>query len=77
MKDKDKILKTLSGLLEAGILTANDVRKEFASNIKFKKDDLLNQLDLVSKDEFENIKKIVLEQDKKINKLLKKSKKVK
>ena len=37
MKDKDKILKTLSGLLEAGILTANDVRKEFASNIKFKK----------------------------------------
>ena len=69
MKDKDKILKTLSGLLEAGILTANDVRKELTSNIKFQKDNILNQLDLVSREEFEILKKIVQDQDQKIKKL--------
>tara|TARA_B100001057_G_C22308353_1_gene741065 strand:- start:186 stop:419 length:234 start_codon:yes stop_codon:yes gene_type:complete len=77
MKDKDKILKTLSGLLEAGILTANDVRKELTSNIKFQKDNILNQLDLVSREEFEILKKIVQDQDQKIKKLSKKSKKAK
>ena len=47
-KDKDKILNSVRAF-RSRHLTANDVRKEFASNIKFKKDDLLNQLDLVSK----------------------------
>ena len=73
MSDKEKILKTLSSLIETGILTANDVKKELVTNFKFKKDSLLNQLDLVSRDEFEILKKIVENQEVKINKLSRKN----
>ena len=59
MPERDKILKILSKLIENGILTANDVKKEFINNVKFGKDSLINQLDLVSREEFEVIKKIV------------------
>ena len=77
MSDKEKILKTLSSLLETGILTVNDVKKELITNFKFKKDNIVNKLDLVSRDEFEVLKKLVEKQDTKIKKLLKKAKKVK
>ena len=77
MTDKDKILKTLSSLLETGILTVNDVKKELLTNLKFKKDDIIGKLDLVSKEEFEILKKVVEKQDLKIKKISKKSKKAK
>ena len=68
MSDKEKILKTLSSLLETGILTANDVKKELITNLKFKKDNIVNKLDLVSREEFEVLKKLVEKQDLKIKK---------
>lgn len=78
MRDKEKILKSLSSLIETGILTVNDVKKEFVNNLKFQKDNLVGQLDLVSRDEFEILKKIVENQDATIKKLKnKKSKKAK
>ena len=77
MTDKEKILKTLASLLETGILTVNDVKKEFKTNLKFKKDTIVNKLDLVSREEFEMLKKLVETQDSKIKKLLKKTKKAK
>ena len=77
MSDKEKILKTLSSLLEAGILTANDVKKELITNFKFKKDNFVSKLDLVSREEFEVLKKLVEKQDIQIKKLLKKTKKAK
>ena len=77
MTDKEKILKTLSSLLETGILTANDVKKELITNFKFKKDNIVNKLDLVSREEFEVLKAIVEKQNLKIEKLSKKTKKVK
>ena len=77
MSDKDKILKTISSLLETGILTANDVKKELVTNLKFKKDDIIGKLDLVTREEFEILKKVVEKQDLKIKKMSKKSKKVK
>ena len=77
MSDKEKILKTLSSLLETGILTANDVKKELITNFKFKKDDIVNKLDLVSREEFEVLKALVEKQNLKIEKLSKKTKKVK
>ncbi len=77
MSDKEKILKTLSSLLETGILTVNDVKKELITNFKFKKDNIVSKLDLVSRDEFEVLKKLVEKQDKKIKQIEKKTKKVK
>ena len=77
MSDKEKILKTLSNLLETGILTVNDVKKELITNLEFKKDNIINKLDLVSRQEFEALKMLVEKQDIKIKKLAKKTKKVK
>lgn len=72
MSDKEKILKTLSSLLETGILTVNDVKKELITNFKFKKDNIVSKLDLVSREEFEVLKDLVEKQDKKIKELTKK-----
>ena len=77
MSDKEKILKTLSSLLETGILTVNDIKKELMTNFKFKKDDIVGKLDLVSREEFEILKKVVEKQDLKIKKISKKTKKAK
>ena len=43
MKNSEKILKTLSNLLENGILTTKDIKKEFSTNFKFKKDKIINK----------------------------------
>ena len=64
-------------MLETGILTANDVKKELITNFKFKKDNIVNKLDLVSREEFEVLKALVEKQNLKIEKLSKKTKKVK
>ena len=79
MKNSEKILKSISSLIENGILTSKDIRKEISTDLKFKKDKIINKLELVSREEFEVLKKIVQKQDLLIKKLLKnkKTKKVK
>ena len=79
MKNSEKILKSLSSLIENGILTSKDIRKEISTDLKFKKDKIINKLELVSREEFEVLKKIVQKQDATIKKLIKskKTKKVK
>ena len=79
MSKSEKILKTLSDLIENGILSTEDIRKEIFTDLKFKKDKIINKLDLVSREEFEVLKKIVQRQDLIIKKLdkTKKSKKAK
>ena len=79
MSNSEKILKSLSSLLENGILTTKDIKKEISTDLKFKKDKIINKLELVSREEFEVLKKIVLKQDTIIKKLSKnkKSKKAK
>ena len=78
MSNSEKILKTLSSLIENGILTSKDIQKEISTELKFKKEKLVNKLDLVPRKEFEILKKIVQKQDATIKKFLsKKSKKVK
>ena len=47
-----KILKTLSTLIENGVLTTKDIKKEISTDWKFKKDKIINKLELVSRDEF-------------------------
>ncbi len=79
MSNSEKILKSLSSLIENGILTSKDVKKEIYTELKFKKDKIINKLELVSREEFEVLKKIVQKQDAIIKKLQKnkKSKKLK
>ena len=74
MNNSEKILKTLSSLIENGILTSKDIKKEISTDLKFKKDKLINHLELVSREEFEILKKIVQKQDSIIKKLVKNKK---
>ncbi len=74
MKNSEKILKSISSLIESGILTSKDIRKEISTDLKFKKDKIINKLELVSREEFEVLKKIVQKQDAIIKKLIKKKK---
>jgi len=67
----EKILKTISKLIENGILTTKDIRKELSTDLKFSKDKIVNKLNLVSREEFEILKKIVQKQDNLIRKLQK------
>jgi BMFP domain-containing protein YqiC len=76
MSNSEKILKTISNLIESGILTSKDIKKELSTDFKFKKDKIINTLDLVSREEFEVLKKLVQKQDLLIKKILK-NKKVK
>ena len=72
MKNTEKILKSLSELIENGILTSKDIKEEISTDLKFKKDKLINKLQIVSREEFEVLKKVVQKQDAIIKKLLKK-----
>ncbi len=71
MSNSEKILKSLSSLIENGILNSKDIKKEIFTDFKFKKDKVINKLDLVSREEFEVLKKIVQKQDATIKKIIK------
>ena len=75
MSNSEKVLKILSSLIENGILTSKDIKKEISTDFKFQKDKIMNKLELVSREEFEILKKLVEKQDSELKKL-KKTKKV-
>ena len=77
MKNSEKILKVVSKLIENGILSSNDIKEEISTDLKFQKDKLINKLNLVSREEFEVLKKIVQKQDLIIKKLRKNKKPIK
>ena len=72
MSNSEKILKTIASLFENGILTSKDIRKEISNDIKFRKNKIINKLELVSRQEFEILKKVVQKQDLILKKLQKK-----
>ena len=74
MKNSEKVLKVLSNFIETGILTSQDAKKELITNLKFKRDTLIDKLQLVSREEFNILKKIIEKKKKQIN-LIKKNKK--
>ena len=74
MSNSEKILKSLSSLIENGILTSKDIKTEISNDLKFKRDKIISKLELVSRDEFEVLKKIVQKQEAIIQKLSKNKK---
>ena len=74
MSNSEKFLKTLSILIENGILTSKDIRKEISTDLKFTRDKLINKFQLVSREEFEILKKLVQKQELAIKKLSNKKK---
>ena len=74
MKSSENFLKLMSDLLENGILTSQDAKKELINNLKFKRDNLVEKLELVSREEFEILKKVIAKQQKQIDLMIKKKK---
>ena len=74
MKSSEKLFKVLSSLIENGILNSKDIKKEISTDLKFTRDKLINKLELVSREEFEVLKKLVQKQEIMIRKLIKKKK---
>ena len=74
MRNSEKLLKTLSSLIENGVLTSKDIKKEISTDLKFTRDKLINKLQLVSREEFEILKKLVQKQEEAIRKFSKKKK---
>mgnify|MGYP006209678001 CR=1 FL=1 len=74
MNNSEKLMKLISSFIENGILTSKDVKNDLYNNFQFKKENLLNKLELVSKKEFDILKKIVQKQSKEINNLKKRPK---
>ena len=74
MSNSEKLLKTLSGLIESGILTSKDIQKEISTDLKFTRDKLINKFQLVSREEFEILKKLVHKQELTLKKLSNKKK---
>ena len=76
MEKYNKLLSNITELLEKGLFTSRDLKKEVEELLKFKMEVAANKLNLVSRDEFEVQKKIVEKLEKKLKKLnFKKTKK--
>ena len=74
MSNSEKLLKTLSSLIENGILTSKDIKKEISTDLKFTRDKFINKFQIVSREEFEILKKLVQKQELAIRKLSNKRK---
>jgi len=74
MEKYNKLLRNITELIEKGLFTSKDLRKDIEDSLKLKIQTLVNKLDLVSREEFEIQKKIVEKLQNDLKKI-KKSKK--
>tara|TARA_Y100000590_G_scaffold109107_1_gene124400 strand:+ start:1004 stop:1240 length:237 start_codon:yes stop_codon:yes gene_type:complete len=76
MEKYNKILRNIAELIEKGLFTSKDLKKELEESLKLKTEIIANKLDLVSREEFEVQKKIINKMQKQLSKnKLKKTKK--
>ena len=59
MEKYNKFLKDITALIEKGLFTSKDLKKEIEDIIKFKLENIANRLNLVSREEFEIQKKLI------------------
>ena len=59
MKKYNKLLGNITELIEKGLFTSKDLKKEVENSLKLKIEIIANKLNLVSREEFEVQKKII------------------
>lgn len=69
MEKYNKLLRNISELIEKGLLTSRDLKKEVEDSLKFKMEIIANKLNLVSREEFEVQKKIIKKLQKNLIKI--------
>ncbi len=77
MEKYNKFLRDITKLIEKGLFASKDIKKDIEQTIRFKMDNIVNQLNLVSREEFEVQKKLIEKLQKDISKYNKKIKKTK
>jgi len=80
MEKYNKLLRNITELIEKGLFTSKDLKKEVEDSLKLKMEIIANKLNLVSREEFDVQKKIIekLQRDLTKSKIKKKhTKKVK
>jgi len=88
MEKYNKLLRDITELIEKGLFTSKDLKREVEDALKFKIENIANRLNLISREEFEVQKKRIekLQKDlirlktkkrnNRINKKIKKAKKL-
>ena len=69
MEKYNKFLRNITELIEKGLFTSKDLKKEFENALKFKVENITNKLNLVSREEFEVQKKVIEKLQKDLIKL--------
>jgi BMFP domain-containing protein YqiC len=69
MEKYNKLLRNITELIEKGLFTSNNLKKEVEDTLKFKMEIIVNKLNLVSREEFEVQKKIIEKLQKDLIKL--------
>ena len=59
MEKYNKLLRNITELFEKGLLNSKDLKKDIEDSLKFKIEVITNQLNLVSREEFEVQKKTI------------------
>ena len=59
MEKYNKFLRNIAELIEKGLFTSKDLKKEVQDALKFKAENIANSLNLVSREEFQVQKKMV------------------
>ena len=76
MEKYNKLLRNITELIEKGLFSSKDLKKEVEDSIKLKMEIIASQLNLVSREEFEIQKKMIAKLQKDLIKLkIKKRKK--
>tara|TARA_B100001123_G_C14902511_1_gene864416 strand:+ start:234 stop:488 length:255 start_codon:yes stop_codon:yes gene_type:complete len=77
MEKYNKLLSNITELIEKGLFSSKDLKKELEDLIKLKIEIIANKLDLVSREEFEVQKQIIQKLQKQLAKVKIKSNKKK
>ena len=59
MEKYNKLLRNITKLIEKGLFTSKDLKKEVENSLNLKMETITNKLNLVSREEFEVQKKLI------------------
>ena len=69
MEKYNKLLRNITELIEKGLFTSKDLKKDVQDALKFKIESVINKLNLVTREEFDVQKKIIEKLQKDLVKL--------
>ena len=69
MEKYNKFLRNITELIEKGLYTSKDIKKEVEESLRFQLENIVKKLNLVSREEFEVQKKITEKLQKELSKI--------